>query len=125
MATAASNLQPPAGAINGSADPDTPVPLDTIPISPADENGTGENSSSVDVDGEGESEETTAGQDEASSSGGTAAAPSASAAAGTRREYGEDEQITVFHDANNFNVKHPLMHTWTLWFTKPPSGRVW
>ena len=35
-----------------------------------------------------------------------------------------DEQITVFHDKDNFNVKHPLMHEWTLWFTKPPSGKV-
>jgi translation initiation factor 4E len=35
-----------------------------------------------------------------------------------------DEQITVFHDPDNFNVKHPLMHKWTLWFTKPPSGKV-
>lgn len=35
-----------------------------------------------------------------------------------------DEQITVFHDKDNFNVKHPLMHKWTLWFTKPPSGKV-
>jgi len=34
-----------------------------------------------------------------------------------------DEQITVFHDKDNFNVKHPLMHEWTLWFTKPPSGK--
>lgn len=34
-----------------------------------------------------------------------------------------DEQITVFHDKDNFNVKHPLMHKWTLWFTKPPSGK--
>ena len=34
------------------------------------------------------------------------------------------EQITVFHDPDNFNVKHPLMHKWTLWFTKPPSGKV-
>lgn len=34
-----------------------------------------------------------------------------------------DEQITVFHDKNNFNVKHPLMNKWTLWFTKPPSGK--
>jgi len=33
------------------------------------------------------------------------------------------ENITVFHDPENFNVKHPLMHTWTLWFTKPPSGK--
>jgi translation initiation factor 4E len=34
------------------------------------------------------------------------------------------ENVTVFHDAENFNVKHPLMNTWTLWFTKPPSGKV-
>ena len=34
------------------------------------------------------------------------------------------ENVTVFHNAENFNVKHPLMHTWTLWFTKPPSGKV-
>jgi translation initiation factor 4E len=32
--------------------------------------------------------------------------------------------VTVFHDRDNFNVKHPLMHQWTLWFTKPPSGKV-
>lgn len=36
----------------------------------------------------------------------------------------KDEQITVFHDPINFNVKHPLMNEWTLWFTKPPSGKV-
>ena len=35
-----------------------------------------------------------------------------------------DEIRTVFHDPENFNVKHPLMNTWTLWFTKPPSGKV-
>lgn len=35
-----------------------------------------------------------------------------------------DEAVTVFHDPNNFNVKHPLGHQWTLWFTKPPSGKV-
>ncbi|CEJ55027.1 Eukaryotic translation initiation factor 4E-1 [Penicillium brasilianum] len=34
-----------------------------------------------------------------------------------------DEAITVFHNPENFNVKHPLMHEWTLWFTKPPSGK--
>lgn len=34
------------------------------------------------------------------------------------------DTVTVFHDPNNFNVKHPLMHEWTLWFTKPPSGKV-
>lgn len=36
----------------------------------------------------------------------------------------DGEQITVFHDKDNFNVKHPLMNKWTLWFTKPPSGKV-
>lgn len=37
----------------------------------------------------------------------------------------EDSDIrTVFHDPENFNVKHPLLNTWTLWFTKPPSGKV-
>ncbi|KAF2729507.1 eukaryotic translation initiation factor 4E [Polyplosphaeria fusca] len=30
---------------------------------------------------------------------------------------------TVFDDPENFNVKHPLMNKWTLWFTKPPSGK--
>jgi translation initiation factor 4E len=34
------------------------------------------------------------------------------------------DAVTVFHDPENFNVKHPLMHHWTLWFTKPPSGKV-
>lgn len=36
----------------------------------------------------------------------------------------DGEIRTVFHDPENFNVKHPLMNTWTLWFTKPPSGKV-
>ncbi|KAK1828541.1 eukaryotic translation initiation factor 4E [Podospora conica] len=31
--------------------------------------------------------------------------------------------ITVFHDKETFNVKHPLSNKWTLWFTKPPSGK--
>jgi translation initiation factor 4E len=31
--------------------------------------------------------------------------------------------VTVFHDPSNFNVKHQLQNTWTLWFTKPPSGK--
>ncbi|KAI1818305.1 translation initiation factor eIF 4e-like domain-containing protein [Poronia punctata] len=31
--------------------------------------------------------------------------------------------VTVFHDKDNFNVKHPLQNKWTLWFTKPSSGR--
>lgn len=38
----------------------------------------------------------------------------------------QDGEIrTVFHDPENFNVKHPLMNVWTLWFTKPPSGKAW
>jgi translation initiation factor 4E len=36
----------------------------------------------------------------------------------------EPSLTTVFHNPEHFNVKHPLMHTWTLWFTKPPSGKV-
>lgn len=32
--------------------------------------------------------------------------------------------VTVFHDPNNFNAIHPLASEWTLWFTKPPTGKV-
>lgn len=69
----------------------SPVPLDTIPISPEKENADPKMSSSDIANG-------------AAKSG--------------------DQPITVFHDSENFNVKHPLMHEWTLWFTKPPSGKV-
>lgn len=41
-----------------------------------------------------------------------------------KSEMPDRDTITVFHDPENFTVKHPLMHEWTLWFTKPPSGRV-
>ncbi|KAI0126736.1 eukaryotic translation initiation factor 4E [Xylariales sp. AK1849] len=34
-----------------------------------------------------------------------------------------DKLVTVFHDKDNFNVKHPLQNKWTLWFTKPSSGK--
>jgi translation initiation factor 4E len=44
--------------------------------------------------------------------------------AGDTTSQSETEQVTVFHDKDNFNVKHPLMNKWTLWFTKPPSGKV-
>lgn len=37
----------------------------------------------------------------------------------------DSDQITVFHDKDNFNVKHPLTNKWTLWFTKPSSGKVY
>lgn len=78
--------------------PKSPVPLDTIPISPTNE-----------TDSAGSADEK----------------PTTSQATATSREpKSADEQITVFHDPENFNVKHPLMHEWTLWFTKPPSGKV-
>ncbi|KAI0903922.1 translation initiation factor eIF 4e-like domain-containing protein [Ustulina deusta] len=35
----------------------------------------------------------------------------------------EGKVVTVFHDKDNFNVKHPLQNRWTLWFTKPASGK--
>lgn len=35
----------------------------------------------------------------------------------------EGNVVTVFDDPSNFNVKHQLQHSWTLWFTKPPSGK--
>jgi hypothetical protein len=48
----------------------------------------------------------------------------AASSGGDGNEYSEQRPITVFHDSSNFNVKHPLMNTWTLWFTKPPTGKV-
>lgn len=45
-------------------------------------------------------------------------------AAEENTEKANGDAVTVFHDPENFNVKHPLMHEWTLWFTKPPSGKV-
>ncbi|AEO70225.1 9e08ce28-c64c-405f-ad03-7f2a46dc87ff [Thermothielavioides terrestris] len=44
---------------------------------------------------------------------------------GAAAEAAEDanKTITVFHDKDNFNVKHPLSCRWTLWFTKPASGK--
>lgn len=74
--------------------PSSQVPLDTIPISPAKENAEPSMSSSEDT-----------------------LVTNATAKPG-------DEAITVFHDHDNFNLKHPLMNEWTLWFTKPPSGKV-
>ena len=50
--------------------------------------------------------------------GGNDASASADAAAS------EAQPVTVFDDKDNFNVKHPLAHNWTLWFTKPSSGKV-
>lgn len=72
--------------------PTSPVPLDTIPISPSKENQDPNMSSEYGAEGD-------------TKAGG--------------------ENVTVFHDPENFNVKHPLMNEWTLWFTKPPSGKVY
>lgn len=51
-------------------------------------------------------------------------APPALDSIDTNGDATSSEPVTVFHDASNFNVKHPLMHKWTLWFTKPPTGKV-
>ncbi|KAK7702319.1 eukaryotic translation initiation factor 4E [Botryosphaeria dothidea] len=77
-----------AATVDTAANPQEPVPLDTIPISPEGGNMNGTK------DGE------------------AGSVP-----------YNDSEPVTVFHDPNNFNVKHPLMNAWTLWFTKPPSGK--
>lgn len=82
---------------NGAANPSSPVPLDTIPISPTKDS----DSNSGDEDDI------------------TITQPLSS-----KISKAGDDQITVFHDPENFNVKHPLMNEWTLWFTKPPSGKV-
>ena len=74
------------------------VPLDTIPISPAPDGGRTNGAHGEQIEGNADEH--------------GVARPS------------EDEPITVFHDKDNFNVKHPLMNEWTLWFTKPPSGKV-
>lgn len=42
---------------------------------------------------------------------------------GAQNSADEGKIVTVFDDASNFNVKHQLQNTWTLWFTKPPSGK--
>ncbi|KAK5728913.1 eukaryotic translation initiation factor 4E [Elasticomyces elasticus] len=42
---------------------------------------------------------------------------------GTNGTHGPEKVITVFDDPTNFNVKHALQNAWTLWFTKPPSGK--
>ncbi|KAI9473492.1 MAG: eukaryotic translation initiation factor 4E-1 [Benjaminiella poitrasii] len=35
-------------------------------------------------------------------------------------EQQNDEPLkTVFHDSKNYNVKHPLQNSWTLWFDNP------
>ncbi|KAL8823462.1 MAG: hypothetical protein Q9191_005834 [Dirinaria sp. TL-2023a] len=85
------------GTAAASTTANSQVPLDTIPISPAP-------------------------------NGGVADGPNGEQAGGNIDQHGvarlsEDEPITVFHDKDNFNVKHPLMNEWTLWFTKPPSGK--
>ncbi|KAK9469533.1 translation initiation factor eIF 4e-like domain-containing protein [Lipomyces arxii] len=37
----------------------------------------------------------------------------------------EDEKVkTVFDSTVDFTVKHPLKHTWTLWYTKPQHNKA-
>lgn len=91
-------LETSASAANPGADLNSQVPLDTIPISPAPNGGSANGANGAPADG---------GDTEAA----TARPP-------------DDQLVTVFHDKDNFNVKHPLMNEWTLWFTKPPSGKV-
>lgn len=50
--------------------------------------------------------------------------PSGSADAAAAAADADSKPVTVFDDKDNFNVKHPLAHNWTLWFTKPSSGKV-
>jgi Eukaryotic initiation factor 4E len=59
--------------------------------------------------------------DKLSVDGQSAAAPAASTNE-TPSTVQAQEPLTVFHDPKNFNVKHPLMNAWTLWFTKTPSA---
>lgn len=70
-----------------------PVPLDTIPISP-----------------DGGMTDATNGATNGITNG-------------THDAHDSDKIITVFDDPTNFNVKHALQNAWTLWFTKPPSGK--
>ena len=95
-----STLEAPAAQANNSEQ----VPLDTIPISPAAPNGINGTNGNSDADTKENMDPNGTGNGESSAE--------------------NDEQITIFHDKDNFNVKHPLINEWTLWFTKPPSGKV-
>lgn len=48
-----------------------------------------------------------------------AADAAADAASNSISDTNANEYRTVFQDANNFNVKHPLYNAWTLWFDNP------
>lgn len=72
--------------------PTSPVPLDSIPISPT-------------------------------ANGVTDATNGSSTTTTNGTNGSHDKIVTVFDDPANFNVKHALQNTWTLWFTKPPSGK--
>lgn len=72
--------------------------------------------------------ETNAGQGAKSNSNGEAREASSSSAAGDASEgnaeqsaEADDSIRTVFTDPENFNVKHPLYHKWTLWFDNPSA----
>lgn len=44
-----------------------------------------------------------------------------STASANGAEDADDSIRTVFTDPENFNVKHPLFHNWTLWFDNPSA----
>lgn len=54
---------------------------------------------------------------DSSATGSGAVEASSEAAAGQQ----QNSVRTVFNDPQNFNVKHPLYNTWTLWFDNPSA----
>ncbi|EPQ27887.1 uncharacterized protein PFL1_04631 [Pseudozyma flocculosa PF-1] len=49
----------------------------------------------------------------------TAVADNTNGSADTNADSTTDDYRTVFQDPTNFNVKHPLYNSWTLWFDNP------
>ncbi|KIS65675.1 uncharacterized protein UMAG_06377 [Mycosarcoma maydis] len=49
----------------------------------------------------------------------TSSEDASGASAPSNTDANANEYRTVFQDANNFNVKHPLYNSWTLWFDNP------
>jgi len=106
--------------------PDSQVPLDTIPISPPIGFGQ-ERNGSIDATANSNGDITgkpTNGDKKDTNGDATILSGEPGASLVAEPEDAESRLITVFDDAENFTVKHPLDHTWTLWFTKPPSGKV-
>lgn len=62
---------------------------------------------------------TTNGDSAASAAASTDESSPQKASASTAATASSDEYRTVFQDPSNFNVKHPLYNSWTLWFDNP------